>query len=164
MPTAATRAARTQKITVAPPTGPVPAEVKAASSGKAVTGTNAPPAAQAQAKPAAPAKPATPAKPKVEKAPEGLPILPVKGGKVVVKDATGVVAIRELVGTIKAPAIRLFTGTPTAALKVGSKFASHHASNKAPCGEWTVIAVITAGSVTGKLPEGTTALAVNTVG
>jgi hypothetical protein len=81
-----------------------------------------------------------------------------------VKEATGVVATREKVGTTKAPATRLFTGTGTDGLKVGGKFKSHHATNKADCGEWTIIAVLTAGAVTGKLPEGTNRLAANDLG
>jgi hypothetical protein len=160
MPTATRRSRVSTKdpihITVAP-----------SGAGKSATGTSVP-AAASQAKPAAPAKPATPAKPKAErvvKPPEGIPFLPAKGGKVAVKDASGIVATRELVGTIKAPAVRLFTGNTgkITNLKIGAKFATHHGKNLANCGIWTIIAVVAPGEVTGKLPADVTALAVNEI-
>ena len=99
------------------------------------------------------------------KVPEGLPILPQRGTKIEAKDCkSGVIAVRQYVGKVPAPGTRIFTGA-IKDLKPGTKFATHHKTNHAPCGEWQVVAVVTNGKVTqGAAPEKVTRFAVNVVG
>jgi hypothetical protein len=156
MPTARTRAARTQPaIHVTVP----------ANGGKTATGDVRPDpkATQAPAKPAATAanKPAAKREPKQ---PEGRPLVPVKGGKATIADTkAGVIAHRDAVnGQTKAD--RILIGEGVATVKVGAAIVTHHGKNLAPTGTWTVLAVIKDGAVaSGKAPEGVKAFSVNTV-
>jgi hypothetical protein len=167
MPTAARRAARNAQpaihVQATPATTTVPS-----GAGKSVAGTNAP-AAASQARPAPQAKAPTASKPaakREQKAPQGVPIKPAGGSKVMIKDVKGTAVImrRETVGTIKAPQTKIFTGEAAAKIKVGAELITHHLDNKAPCGTFTCLAVIVDGEVkSGKAPEGVKAYAVNTI-
>jgi hypothetical protein len=148
MPTAATRAARTQKQ-------PIHVTVPA-SSGQQVAGDRRPAPKPETAGKTAPARPATPVKPKEKAAPKGIPFEVVRGPKVLIKDtAAGVIMARTMVGTQKATAVRIFTGKDVTELTVGTKIDTHLKKTGADCGCWTVIAVVVGGEIKSGKADGT---------